>query len=458
MILGQAAAKIKALPPQGLRISFGDPVTFRFSGTLELVSFDLANGFLEYRVPSYVGFGGGINYVAPGGVLRASIGVQPESFIDVASGKFSAVVKGEVCVPASCPPFPFGLSAGATGAFSSKGAAFCTNGSPSFGFGFTWGGDASLFLDGGCSVGDYTVAGAAAARAFRQAGAGTVTVRGGVAQANIAVLGAGGAPYVRVTAPDGAVFEVTSQAPAFRSARAVAVANQPASATVFYLAKPLAGTYKVEALPGGVPVAGARVAQGLPPVKVSASVTRGRGRARTLRYRVAAIKGQVVTFSELRPGVAGKVIGTAKGTRGTLRFTPADGKAGQRKIVALVEQDGAPRSQVTVGTYTAPGPLRPGRPRFARVKRSGTSLRVSWGPSANATGYAIRATLNDGRRQLFVVGRKVRSLRIPAVSGQFSGRITVAGLRSGPKAGPSRTATLRAVKKKRTKKNVSRRR
>jgi hypothetical protein len=165
---------------------------------------------------------------------------------------------------------------------------------------------------------------------------------------------------------------------------------------------------------------------------------------------VRRIPGQVVTFSEVGAGTGASLVGTATGASGTLRFTPADGRGGRRKIVALVEQDGKPRERVTVASYVAPPPLRPGKPRFARLRRSGSGVVVTWGPSANATGYAVRATLNDGRRQLFVVGRRVRRVVVPAVSGQFSGRITVAGLRGGPKGGPARTATLRAVKKKRT--------
>src|SRR5690606_9238201 len=152
----------------------------------------------------------------------------------------------------------------------------------------------------------------------------------------------------------------------------------------------------------------------------------GKARRRTLRYRVKAVPGQVVTFSEVRPGVAGKVLGAAKGTSGTLRFSPAAGKGGRRQVVALVEQDGKPRTQRTVASYVAPAALRPGRPRFARVRRRGSRLVVTWGRAANATGYAVRATLADGRRQLYVVGGRTRRLTIPGVSGQFGGRVTVA--------------------------------
>lgn len=458
VINGEAAVKVDALPPEGFRLSFGDPVTFRFSGRLEVVGFDIGGGFLEYRVPAYVAFGGGLNYALPFGVAGAVAGIEtdPPAFIDLSSGKFNAEVVGQVCVPAGCVKkegnpaagIP-SLTAGGKGVISSTGVAVCGDlALVSIGFGYRWGQKADVFGDfGGCDVGGYRTVAAAAGRAFRQAGSGTVTVRGGVPQANIAVRGVDGAPAVRVTAPDGVTFDVTPAAPVLQTPRGVAIANGPAKLTEFYLAKPLAGTYKVEPLPGGPAIAEARVAQGLPAVQVSGKVG-GKARRRTVAYRVRAIPGQTVTFSEVGAGTAAKIIGTAKGSRGTLRFAPAEGKAGRRKIVALVEQDGRPRERITVASYRAPGPLRPGRPPFARVRRSGTGLRVTWGTAANATRYAVRVTLNDGRRELYVVGRRVRSVRIPGVSGRFRGSVTVAGLRGGPKGGPARTATVRAVKQR----------
>ena len=461
VINGRAAAKINALPPQGFKLSFGDPVTFRFDGTLEVVEFEIGDGFIEYRVPAFISFGGGANYALPGGIAGAKIGVEkdPPAFIDLKTGRFNAEVVGQVCVPAGCVTRPDNPAAGVPslivggkGAISSNGVAVCGDLLlVSIGFGYHWGKSADVFGDlGGCDVSAYTATAAAASRSFRQAGVGTVNVKAGAKQANIAVRGDGAAPAVRVTAPDGATFDVTPSAPVLQTQRAVAIANQQAKMSVFYLAKPVAGAYKVEQLPGP-PIAEARVAQGLPDVRVSGRVARRRdgGRGRTLAYSLRSILGQVVSFSEIGAGTGASLIGTAKGSKGTLRFTPADGRGGRRKIVALVEQDGKPRERITVATYTAPGPVRPGRPRFARLRRSGSKVVVTWGPAANATSYAVTATLNDGRRQLFVVGRRVRRLTVPAVSGQFSGKITVAGLRGSPKGGPARTATLRAVKKKR---------
>ena len=54
--------------------------------------------------------------------------------------------------------------------------------------------------------------------------------------------------------------------------------------------------------------------------------------------------------------------GTAKGARGSITFTPAFGKGGARKIVAIVEQRGYPRTQLDVAALP--------RGRSAHARRS----------------------------------------------------------------------------------------
>jgi hypothetical protein len=244
VINGRAAAKINALPPQGFKLSFGDPVTFRFDGSLEVVEFDIGDGFIEYRVPSFISFGGGANYALPGGLAGAKVGVEkdPPAFIDLKTGRFNAEIVGQVCVPAGCVTRPDNpaqgvpsLTVGGKGAISSNGVAICGDLLlVSVGFGYHWGQSADVFGDfGGCDVSGYTATAAAAARSFRQAGTGTVSVKPGAKQANIAVRGVDGAPAVRVTAPDGATFDVTPAAPVLQTQRAVAIANQPARMTGF---------------------------------------------------------------------------------------------------------------------------------------------------------------------------------------------------------------------------------
>jgi len=68
----------------------------------------------------------------------------------------------------------------------------------------------------------------------------------------------------------------------------------------------------------------------------------------------------------------------ARGTSGRLRFAPAEGRAGRRKIVAQVTQAGMPRTELTVAGYRAGTwpPRKPRRLRLAEVGRKGAA-RVS---------------------------------------------------------------------------------
>ena len=82
------------------------------------------------------------------------------------------------------------------------------------------------------------------------------------------------------------------------------------------------------------------------------------------------------------------VIGVARGGRGRIRFTPAPGPAGKRTIVAFVEQNGIPRDQITVATFTY-RPLKLARPAHLRVKRKGSRLLVSFGAVRGADLYNV---------------------------------------------------------------------
>ena len=108
-----------------------------------------------------------------------------------------------------------------------------------------------------------------------------------------------------------------------------------------------------------MPIRQIREAYGLPKPVVHARVS-GRGRTRTLSWRLRPIPGQKVQFAEYGTDVRHLITTTAKAS-GRVRFTPQTGPAGRRRIVAIVEQYGLPRATLTLASFRAPGPPRPAR-------------------------------------------------------------------------------------------------
>lgn len=143
-----------------------------------------------------------------------------------------------------------------------------------------------------------------------------------------------------------------------------------------------------------------------------------------------------MTFTERTTGGVVRVIGVARGATGTLRFRAADVRERPRRIVALVEQDGMPRTQRIVARYTAPPRIRPGRPRSMRIRRSRIRLRVTWRRPAGAVRYrvVVRNTRNGTTRMILT-----RRTRIVIAGVEFGDRVDVRvrGLRPDGSAGPS---------------------
>jgi hypothetical protein len=457
-ILGSAAISIDALPESGGGFSFelGKPSILRLAGSMSVVSVPFAHGFVEYRTNGLLKFGGGLDFTAPLGVAQIVAGI-PEGpplgpgFVDLTDGRFNAPFKGSVCIPAGCGA----ISIGAEGVLSSSGIAACgeltitplPKVTVSAGLGYHWGGSPDVIADlGGCDVGPYAVSAGGRAHAA-QLGT-TVQVKAGLPQENIVVQGSGGAPQITVTAPGGETVSSTPTGLA-RSAHMVVYSDPGASRTHVLIGKPPAGAYSIATQAGSVPIAAVRHADGLPAPSVRARLG-GRGYRRTLRYKIKTIAGQKVRFLE-RAGGVGSGLGDAKGASGTLRFSPAEGPAGKRQIVALVEQDGVPRREIVVTSYVAPPARRPGRPSHVRLKRSGSGVRVTWGPAARAARYVVRVRLHDGTSRLYTVRAKKRSLRIGGVATRTFGSVTVAGLTRSGVAGPAGKATVKkkVVRRKR---------
>jgi hypothetical protein len=281
-------------------------------------------------------------------------------------------------------------------------------------------------MAGTCDLGPWRVSKASASAM----GPKIVEVPGGRG-ALIAVRGVSGPPRVTLHGPHGEIVE-TPKDPneALRGQSAVAFANRGLKTTYVVLAHPVAGHWRVT----GDGIAEVKTAPMRSKPRVSATLRHG-----VLRYRIAPVKGQRVTFEEHGRGVSRTVAGATRS--GRVRFRPADGRGGRRAIVALVEQDGLPRRRITVARFTAPPRSRPAKSggvsiggAGARVARAGRIVR--WRAAKRAVRYGVTVELRDGRRLFFLRDADHRAVRIP--DGRIAS-VRVVGLRSDNTHGPAAT-------------------
>ena len=224
-------------------------------------------------------------------------------------------------------------------------------------------------------------------------------------------------PKVVLVGPDGR--RVSSDVPdgqGFKNRDYMIMSDEDRNAVSVLVASPKAGEWKVETLPGSVPVAGIDVADPRPETKIKARIVR-RG---VLRYEYTPQSGERVVFAERGLHTA-RALGVARAGRHTIRFTPGAGGAGVRNVIAQVTQDGKPRENVKVASFVAPADRMPARPRVT-VKRKGQFVRVSW--TSNADHVDISYKTADGASKL-VAGRKARGairIRVEAI-GSAIGKI-----------------------------------
>src|SRR5262249_19045193 len=122
---------------------------------------------------------------------------------------------------------------------------------------------------------------------------------------------------------------------------------------------------------------------------------------RTLAYTASNLGGAIVSFAERGPHTY-RVLGSATGAAGRLRFTPTPGPGGKRQIVAELTRNGEPLRKLVVATYIAPGPVKLTRPGGLRVLRQGSALAVRWRRVPGAAVYAV-TLVNKGARTMSLV-------------------------------------------------------
>ncbi len=297
--------------------------------------------------------------------------------------------------------------------------------------------------------------------AAAQGAADTFTLPSGQLGQELRLTSTTGTPVVTLIAPGGQTY-TTPAAPG----QIVSVPGQfiaavaPNHNQVLVLLKhPGGGTWRVQSAAGSPPLQKLEVAADAPPATVRVKVKHAHGSRWSLRYAIAHyVPGTKVRFVE-RGRDSTHVLGTASRATGTLRFTPQDAISRARKIVAYVlNAEGMPVRELTVGRYSAPAAARAGRVGRVRIVRRGLTARVSWGAAPGARGYTITVRGSDGRLETLSATARHRSLVLANVLPFESFTVTVKG-RGGPNllAGPSATGMLAAVKVRRhaSRKHVS---
>ena len=102
------------------------------------------------------------------------------------------------------------------------------------------------------------------------------------------------------------------------------------------------------------------------------------GKQAELKWQLGNLAGRRVTFMESGPGAPPRVLKRTTASKGSVRFTPYLALQRKRQIVALVEQDGKPRSRAQVATYTAPAVPRVTEVGSLKALRRGAKTTVSW--------------------------------------------------------------------------------
>jgi hypothetical protein len=188
---------------------------------------------------------------------------------------------------------------------------------------------------------------------------------------------------------------------------------------------PPAGRWRIETLPGSPPVRQFRGTTSVAPVRIRARVT-GRGARRALRYRLARLRSARVTFVAEGGGTR-QAIGSTRRARGRLRFRPAPGRAGRRRVIALVERGGRPTGRSRRVASFRVGTGRPARPRGIRIRRSARSgRRITWRGPRSLT-YSIVVRTPDGRRLLYVRDGRRRRVTVPHVPRGQRIRVAIQG-------------------------------
>ena len=433
------------------------PGNFKMSGTVEMFFFEIGNGFLQFQTDGYAAFGG---QLGPYSIGPLNLDARTSGFVDAGSGQFGADLSGkvEICIDVELARPCAG--AGADVAVSNAGFAACATLKVveefTGGVRFPWRDFGPEILANPaaatyalithiaipCNTDGYRVAPPrpASARVAQQGGT-VVSVPRGVPSFTVLLFGDGGPPQVTASGPGGAV--VRSGEKPTDTGFTARIGNLPA--TYLVLNKPRAGDWTIVPNQGSPAITQTQTSGGYEEATVSGRVT-GRGRNRTISYRIRNLgHGQRVVFAE-RGRFGTNIVGSTAKRRGRLRFTIADARGGRRRVLAMVQKDGLETGRRTIGSYRAPGPVRPGKPRRVRARRKGKKVIVTWRPARGAQRHSITLRGRHGTSVGRFVGRRTRRVRFDRIRRDERLTVTVYGVSKKFRRGPVARRGVKAVR------------
>lgn len=268
--------------------------------------------------------------------------------------------------------------------------------------------------------------------------------------ARFAVRGIGSAPQVVVRGPDGFALTSPADGTGINDARVLLYSDPADQTTYVTITAPAGGRWSIEQGPSSSTILDVRSAHGLPQPQVSGKVKRvtgGRSARRTLTWRLRPIPGQNVQFVERGAFGSRPIIRAVVKATGSVAFTPAPGRGGVRRILAVVSQGGMPRAELIVATFTAPTPPVLVRPKQVTISRTGATVTVRLARQPAATSYTVQLRMSDGRRRIVRTSRPSASFRgIPAA---MTGTVRVWASNAEGLDSPLTTVKLTRAKKPR---------
>jgi hypothetical protein len=250
----------------------------------------------------------------------------------------------------------------------------------------------------------------------------------------IGVQGDGSLPAFALDGPNGEHRDVAASG-VINDAHGVVFHDAKNNITYVGVPKPAAGTWTVTAAQGSPLLTELRTGVVNSAPAVTAKVVHS-GSTYQLQYTGPKVAGQTVQFLERGTGDVASIGTATGGGAGSITFTPHRGSSASRTLVGVVTQDGYPRGEITVGSYSVPAPKAPAKVTRVKVTRRGTTLVVSWPAVGGATGYSSVLRTSDGRAHVFFASRpgltfarlansQSASLRLAAVNGPLRGPASV---------------------------------